>query len=210
MPTTVNQVENTIKPYKYDVECTEEEWRNALAGAIGSLESRVKSVNAEITELRASVGRRRMRQAISYLDRQKDDNDTTTHPFSSSVLSNARKARVLGAQSNVLALRLSALKSRACKYVLGKSCCPEVYLHMLATKLAYTSAMFIDVEMLGEVYHDLPRALERELYYAVRGEDVSRFAEENMGVKKHLEWIKRREVLQSVLEKLNEMSTSSK
>lgn len=78
---------------------------------------------------------------------------------------------------------------------------------MLSDKLAYTAAMFINVELLSEFYFDMPRELEQVLYYGVRGDDVRAFAMENKEVARHLECLKRTEVLKLVLAKLKDMKS---
>jgi hypothetical protein len=204
--TTVDQVENTIKPYKFDVECSEAEWKAGIIAACGALERRIKGNDSEVREIRKNVGRRRMRQALAYIEKEgKGD-----APFSDDVLDLARRARMLGIQSKVFSSRLSAVRSRGCRTVKGRECCPEVYLHMLGGKLAATAAMFVDVEMLSEVYFCLPREFEKELYYGVRGDAVGVFARENKEVGRHLDGILRSEVLGDVLVLLRELKDGKK
>jgi hypothetical protein len=56
----------------------------------------------------------------------------------------------------VLKLRQAALKSRRCK--MGpeqKAFCPEAFLSVVAEKLAYTSTMFINIELLEQFFYQV-------------------------------------------------------
>jgi hypothetical protein len=59
----------------------------------------------------------------------------------------------------ILKLRLAALKSRRCRAGPEQDVlCPEVFLNVVADKLAYTSAMFIGVELLDQFFYQASRA----------------------------------------------------
>jgi hypothetical protein len=133
--TTVDQVENTIKPYKFDVDCTDAEWRTASASACTSLETRIKSHNDEMRTIRAEVGRRRMRHAAAYLTSSAKDGGNGEAPFPIDILDKARTVASLTYQTQVMSMRLAAIKSRACRSSESRACCPEIYLHMLTDKL---------------------------------------------------------------------------
>ena len=64
---------------------------------------------------------------------------------------------------SILKLRLAALKSKRCRAgPKSDVLCPEAFLNVVADKLAYTSAMFINIELLDQffyqVYFDKPFA----------------------------------------------------
>ena len=68
----------------------------------------------------------------------------------------------LSSRANVLKQRLAALKSRKCKAGPdNKVFCPEAFLNVVADKLAYTSVMFINIELLAEYFYQvrLPAAI---------------------------------------------------
>lgn len=55
---------------------------------------------------------------------------------------------------SILKLRLAALKSKRCKAGPENDVlCPEAFLNVVANKLAYTSAMFINIELLDHFFH---------------------------------------------------------
>ena len=56
----------------------------------------------------------------------------------------------------ILKLRLAALKSKRCKSGLNNDVlCPEVFLNVVADKLAYTSAMFLNIELLDQFFYQV-------------------------------------------------------
>ena len=56
----------------------------------------------------------------------------------------------------ILKLRLAALKSKRCKAgPESDTLCPEAFLNVVADKLAYTSAMFINIELLDHFFYQV-------------------------------------------------------
>ena len=57
---------------------------------------------------------------------------------------------------SILKLRLAALKSKRCKGGPENDVlCPEVFLNVVADKLAYTSTMFINIELLDHFFYQV-------------------------------------------------------
>lgn len=56
----------------------------------------------------------------------------------------------------ILKLRLAALRSKRCKSgPQNDVLCPEAFLNVVADKLAYTSAMFISIELLDQFFYQV-------------------------------------------------------
>lgn len=56
----------------------------------------------------------------------------------------------------ILKLRLLALKSKRCRAgPENEVFCPEAFLNVVADKLAYTSAMFINIELLDQFFYQV-------------------------------------------------------
>ena len=56
----------------------------------------------------------------------------------------------------ILKLRLAALKSKRCKAGPESDVlCPEAFLNVVADKLAYTSTMFINIELLEDFFYQV-------------------------------------------------------
>lgn len=70
-----------------------------------------------------------------------------------------------GERLNMLKLRLAALKSKRCKGGPENDVlCPEAFLAVVADKLAYTSAMFINIELLDHFFYQVRG------YFAIRAQ----------------------------------------
>lgn len=102
-------------------------------------------------------------------------------------------------------MRLLAVKSRQCKDLKNKYYCPEVFLDAAASKLAQTAVLFLNVELLSEFYYNFPRELDARLGRHLTDEQIERFAKEDPKVKRHLEVIRRKELLELVLEKMESL-----
>jgi hypothetical protein len=102
-------------------------------------------------------------------------------------------------------MRLFAVKSKQCANMKNKYYCPEVFLDAVATKLASTAVLFLNVELLSEFYYNFPRELDARLGRHISDEQVEMFAKEDPKIKKHLEVIRRKELLELVLDKMESL-----
>jgi len=99
-------------------------------------------------------------------------------------------------------MRLSALKSKQCATKENRYFCPEIFLDVVATKLTSTAVLFLNVELLSEFYYIFPIELDVRLGRGLSKDEVERFAKEDPRVRGHLEVIRRKELLELVLEKM--------
>lgn len=99
-------------------------------------------------------------------------------------------------------MRLTALKSKQCATSSNRYHCPEIFLDVVSTKLTSTAVLFLNVELLSEFYYNFPRELDVRLGRGLSREEVERFAREDPKVKAHLEVIRRKELLELVLGKM--------
>ena len=102
-------------------------------------------------------------------------------------------------------MRLLALKSRPCSTKNAKYQCPEVFLDVVADKLTSTAVLFLNVELLSEFYYNFPRELDAKLGRHLSDGEIERFAREDPKVKRHLDVIRRKEMLELVLEKMESL-----
>jgi len=102
-------------------------------------------------------------------------------------------------------MRLLAVKSKQCANLKNKYYCPEVFLDVVADKLTSTAVLFLNVELLSEFYYNFPRELDVRLGRHLEGAEIERFAREDPRVRKHLDVIKRKEMLELVLEKIESL-----
>lgn len=102
-------------------------------------------------------------------------------------------------------MRLLALKSKQCSTKASKYHCPEIFLDVVADKLTSTAVLFLNVELLSEFYYNFPRELDARLGRKLSEAEIDRFAREDPKIKKHLDVIKRKELLELVLEKMESL-----
>ncbi|TPX65305.1 hypothetical protein SpCBS45565_g05298 [Spizellomyces sp. 'palustris'] len=225
--TAVDQVENTIKPYKFEVECSELEWQEGQKRAVALLEKQMTDATKGLQGIKSTIGRRKLRNAIKYV--QKADKDAelrkqtsgdakpldevpppdsldSDHPaYNVKLMERAREALNLQSRVVLLQHRISAVRSRQCGTSDNKACCPEVFLSVVADKLTYTAVMFIWVELLNEFFFQLPREIDNRLYYDLTRNEIMEFAKQNPIVAKHLEVQEKKFTLEVVMEKLREL-----
>ncbi|KAF9106902.1 dynamin-like GTPase mgm1 [Mortierella sp. AM989] len=263
---TADQVENTIKPYKYEVECTDSEWTDGVKRAVALLQTELHMCEEALAKIKTTVGTKKLRKAINYViesdreearraerkeafaklresnqrqyfeeasrvkendgsgseeseadqDKEHRENDeehlfenedeleAAMRPhFNPKLLVKAREALSLRDRALILKYRLTALKSKTCKNPKNKTQCPEAFLAMISEKLAYTSVMFIQVELMNEFVFQLPRMIDSRLGVKTGQEAMEKFARENPSVGRHLQLMERRTKLEEVWEKLN-------
>ena len=92
-----------------------------------------------------------------------------------------------------------AVKSKQCASMKSKYYCPEVFLDAVASKLAATAVLFLNVELLSEFYYNFPRELDARLGRTLTEEEIERFAKEDPKMRRHLDVVRRKELLALVL-----------
>ena len=68
--TTVDQVENTIKPLKFEVECSDLEWERGKERAISLVDRHIQESQKKLQDIRSQVGRRKLRTVVKYIHHQ--------------------------------------------------------------------------------------------------------------------------------------------
>jgi dynamin-like GTPase MGM1, mitochondrial len=116
-----------------------------------------------------------------------------------------REAIFLRDRADIIKMRLIAVKSNQCANLKNKYHCPEVFLDVVADKLTSTAVLFLNVELLSEFYYNFPRELDMRLGRHLEQTEIERFAREDPKVRKHLDVIKRKEMLELVLEKIESL-----
>jgi hypothetical protein len=113
-----------------------------------------------------------------------------------------REAAFLSDRAALLRMRLMSIRSKQCASVKNKTKCPEIFLDVVSTKLTSTAVLFLNVELLSEFFYAFPRELDVRLGRGLSQDEVDRFAKEDPKVKAHLEVIRRKELLELVLSKM--------
>ena len=241
IPLTSDQVENCIKPYKYEVEVDEREWENGRIEAVKLFERELNMCEEKLKEIRKKVGgSRRLGNLMGYVrsleekerERQKrraaqvaageeveDAMSEESYKYTPAQLVDgmpscrlladpcsrlflARYAALYTDRLDILKLRLAGLKSKKCKTgPENDTLCPEAFLNVVADKLAHTSSMFINIELLDQFFYQFPREIDSRLLYDLDRNDIVEFARENPEIRKHLD-------LQGRKDKLEEVSIS--
>ncbi|KAI4144456.1 MAG: hypothetical protein LQ340_006638, partial [Diploschistes diacapsis] len=210
---TSDQVENCIKPFKFEIDVDDNEWAKARQSVAASLKKELRDCEAAERGVQDAVGgKRKLADVLSFIDRARagdvvvePDSSATTGAggFSATLLAKGREAAFLRARAAVLRMRLAALKAKPCARLAPASRyrCPEIFLDAVADKLTATAVLFLNVELLSEFYHHFPRELDARLGKGLSEREVERFAREDGRVAKHLDVIRRKELLELVLEK---------
>jgi hypothetical protein len=199
---TADQVENCIKPYKYEVEVDDREWEigrrhseEAFALEIARCESKLADIRQKVgggrklsslvgyvqeIEQREAERRRRkfgsfgktaevveeaeveeppLPDSYKYSPAQVADGmSPSLRPYKPLKPSLGRLASLFSDRLAILKARHKALQSKRCR--LGpeqKAFCPEAFLSVVAEKLAYTSTMFINIELLEQFFYQVSR-----------------------------------------------------
>ncbi|KAI4241468.1 MAG: hypothetical protein LQ352_007445 [Teloschistes flavicans] len=210
---TSDQVENCIKPYKYEIEVEDSEWAKGRQSIVDTLTAELRdcSVFAKVVEGHVG-GKRKLKDVMGFIDRVRrgevvleGDGVGGAGGFSAALLSKGREAVFLRDRASLLQMRLLALKSKNCANKNNKYACPEVFLDVVADKLTSTAVLFLNVELLSEFYYNFPRELDVRLGRHLSEVEIEKFAREDPKVRRHLEVIKRKELLELVLEKMESL-----
>lgn len=99
-------------------------------------------------------------------------------------------------------MRMMAVRSKQCATKKNKYYCPEVFLDVVADKLTSTAVLFLNVELLSEFYYNFPRELDMRLGRHLSDAEIERFAREDPRVRRHLDIIRKKELLELALQKI--------
>jgi dynamin-like GTPase MGM1, mitochondrial len=227
---TSDQVENCIKPFKFEIEVEDNEWSKGRASVSKTLKSELAACSAAQRALQDAIGRRKLNDVTAFIDRVRKgevvlegDGSGGAGGFSSSLLARGmqhllkeiracntnvvlgREAIFLRDRASILEMRLLATKSRQCATPKNKYYCPEVFLDVVADKLTSTAVLFLNVELLSEFYYNFPRELDARLGRGLDMSEIERFAREDPKVRRHLDVIHRKEKLELVLGKIEDL-----
>ncbi|THH00229.1 hypothetical protein EW026_g2275 [Hermanssonia centrifuga] len=228
---TSDQVENCIKPYKYEIEVDDREWEVGRTEAAQLFEKEVGMCEEKLKEIRKKVGgSRRLNALIGHVktleqtEREKrakllkgpDENPeaiieeptANDYRFPPGHVLDARHAMLYSDRLGILRLRLASLKSKRCRAGPNNDLlCPEAFLSVVANKLAYTSAMFINIELLDHFFYQFPREIDSRLLYDLDRTEIVEFARENPAIRRHLDLQERKDKLEEVMKQLNSLAT---
>ncbi|TGZ84764.1 hypothetical protein EX30DRAFT_300266 [Ascodesmis nigricans] len=214
---TSDQVENCIKPYKYEIEVEDREWAQSRDNSQKLLKEELKACEEAYKALGNSVGKKKLAQAMTFVDRQREGprgaatlEGTDAFGFSHALLERAREGVFLRDRSALLKMRLYAIKSKQCGNKANKYYCPEVFLDVVAEKLTSTAVLFLNVELLSEFYYHFPRELDNRLGRHLSPEQVDAIAREDPKIRKHIDLQQRKQLLELALEKMDSLMALEK
>ncbi|KAI5309868.1 dynamin-like GTPase mgm1, partial [Ascosphaera atra] len=218
---TSDQVENCIKPYKYEIEVEDNEWLKGRENVGRVIKDELKACEGALHSVEAEIGKRKLKDVMGFIEKVRKgevilEGDATSGGaggFSSSLLKKeqstnshpptGREGLFLRERADLLKMRLLAVRSKQCANQKNKYYCPEVFLDVVADKLTATAVLFLNVELLSEFYYHFPRELDTRLGRHLTQAEVERFAREDPRIKKHLDVIQRKEMLELVLQKID-------
>ncbi|PWY77359.1 putative mitochondrial dynamin GTPase [Aspergillus heteromorphus CBS 117.55] len=206
---TSDQVENCIKPFKFEIEVEDPEWTKGRENVSRALKDELRACEAAFKRVEDSVGRRKLKDVMSFVDKVRKgevvlegDGAGGAGGFSSALLARGRESAFLRDRADLIKMRLLAVRSKQCASKKNKYYCPEVFLDVVADKLTSTAVLFLNVELLSEFYYNFPRELDMRLGRHLSDAEVERFAREDPRIRNHLDVIKKKELLQLALEKI--------
>ncbi|KAJ2984244.1 hypothetical protein NQ176_g81 [Zarea fungicola] len=210
---TSDQVENCIKPYKFEIDIEEREWAQGRQQVSNTLKKELNDCETALSSLETTVGgRRKLKEVMTFVDKARrgdisveGDGHSGAGGFSAALLGQGLEAVFLRDRADIIKLRLMAVKSKQCASLKNKYYCPEVFLDAAANRIASTAVLFLNVELLSEFYYNFPRELDLRLGRHLSEADVEKFAKEDPKVRRHLEVIRKKELLELVLEKMESL-----
>lgn len=205
---TSDQVENCIKPYKYEVDVEDREWVKSREHAYNLLKEELRQCEESFGAIKKTVGGHKLNQVFKFIEGTRKNKSLTPHEgteafgFSQPLLAKGREALFLRDRADILKMRMAAVKSRQCKSKENKYYCPEVFLDVVADKLTQTAVLFLNVELLSDFYYNFPRELDTRLGSQLTPQQIEVFAKEDVKIKRHIELQQRKELLQLALRKV--------
>ncbi|AMD22724.1 HHL046Wp [Eremothecium sinecaudum] len=196
---TADQVENCIKPYKYEIDLEDRDWSIAREHSVSLMKEELRQCDERFNMIKNTVGTRKLQQVMQYL--KTDPSRKESLGFSTMMLERGTEALFLQERSSLLGFRLKLLKNQ-CNSTAQKDKCPEVFLNAVSDKLTSTAVLFLNVELLSDFFYNFPIELDRKLG-ELNNEQIEMFAKEDPRIARHIELQKRKELLELALEKID-------
>ncbi|KAF2112905.1 P-loop containing nucleoside triphosphate hydrolase protein [Lophiotrema nucula] len=208
-----DELEICIKPYKYRIEVEDNEWAKGRENVTNVLKDELKVCESAVKRLEEQMGgRKKVKDVMAFIDRVRSgqvvlegDGVGGAGGFSSALLQKGREAVFLRDRVDVLKMRLLAVKSKQCANKKNKYHCPEVFLDAVADKLTTTADLFLDAELLSKFYYFFPRELDTRLGRGLSQDQIDRFAREDPKIRRHLDVVRRKELLEHVLKEMDSL-----
>ncbi|KAK7192048.1 hypothetical protein DPSP01_003914 [Paraphaeosphaeria sporulosa] len=208
-----DELEICIKPYKYRIELEDNEWARGRENVTAVLKEELKVCEAAAKRLEDQAGgRKKVRDVMAFIDRVRNgqvvlegDGIGGAGGFSAPLLAKGREAVFLRDRTDVLKMRLLAVKSKQCANKKNKYHCPEVFLDAVADKLTTTADLFLDAELLSKFYYNFPRELDARLGRGLSQSEIDRFAREDPKIRRHLDVVRRKDLLETVLKEMESL-----
>lgn len=211
---TSDQVENCIKPFKYEIEVEDREWGLSRKHSISLLNEEVREAQDAFDVIKKTVGGNKLKQIITYIENENNsvgqNIERENLGFSPGLLLRGREAIFLKDRLAILNMRLKGLQSSSCKHKENKFKCPEIFLDVVAEKLTQTAILFLNVELLSDFYYSFPRELEKRLGTNLTTEEIENYAKQDPKVKRHIELQERKELLELALSKIDDVMAIQK
>lgn len=203
---TADQVENCIKPFKYEIEIEDREWLSSKENSINILREEIKNCDELFQILKNKIGGRKLNQVMKYLGHFKNEIDLDSNEalgFSSNLIEKGKMAVFLQDRMDALKMRYQFLKNNnKAKSKDNKTNCPEIYLDVINSKLTSTSILFLNVELLNDFYYNFPRELDVRFFTDLSMDEIEKLAKEDPKIEQHINLQKRKDLLQLALNKI--------
>ena len=197
---TADQVENCIKPFKYEIDLEDRDWDLARTHSIKLVKEELAQCNEQFNTIKNSVGGKKLNRVMTYLEND-GSSQKETLGMSKILLERGTEASFLQKRSEVLNFRLKMLKNK-CYSSSDKDRCPEVFLNAVNEKLTATAVLFLNVELLSDFFYNFPIELDKKLG-TLSDEQIEMFAKEDPKIARHIELQKRKELLELALQKID-------
>ncbi|KAK8241836.1 P-loop containing nucleoside triphosphate hydrolase protein [Phyllosticta capitalensis] len=209
-----DELEICIKPYKYRIELEDHEWAKGRENIAQVLKEEQRMCDDAFKNIENEVGgRKKLRDVMAFIDRVRSGQVQIEGSgvvggaggFSAALLERGRQAVFLRDRADLIKMRILAVKSKQCASKKNKYYCPEVFLDAVADKLTTTADLFLDAELLSKFYYLFPRELEARLGRNLSQAEIERFAREDPKVRRHLDVVRRKELLEHVLKEMESL-----
>ncbi|CCD24968.1 dynamin-related GTPase MGM1 NDAI_0E01520 [Naumovozyma dairenensis CBS 421] len=196
---TADQVENCVKPFKYEIDLEDRDWNIAREHSINLIKEELRQCNQRYETIKNVIGNKKLQHVMHYLEQ--DTTQKETLGMSKMLLERGAEASFLDKRSKVLSFRLKLLKNN-CRSKDNKDFCPEVFLNAVSEKLTSTAVLFLNVELLSDFFYNFPIELDNRLN-VLTSEQIEMFAKEDPKISRHIELQKRKELLELALAKID-------
>jgi len=221
-------VENNIKPFKDEIEISQQEWERGYYASLELFKKEIDDSKTRLNDLYKKYSKKSLDNIVDAISKNKqqekqrlaanpapnnnNNNTTINNPIivngeevSKQMLEIAQEVMSLRSRMNILDLRQRYVKNNGWKVSTAYTTCPEIYLSVLISQISKACTQTLYAELWDDFAFHFPPKVDDHLYYRLSLEEKKKMIQNDPKTHRHLELQRKRDALELVDRQFSEI-----